>query len=69
VILGRMVLLIVARWFMLEAREREGGREKVGRFSIGSGCFERRNTLLPGVTLYVWCVYKWCFPNEEVLMV
>jgi hypothetical protein len=23
------------------------------RFSIGSGCFEMRNTLLPGVDLYV----------------
>jgi hypothetical protein len=26
------------------------------RFSIGSGRFERRNTLLSGVALYVWCV-------------
>jgi hypothetical protein len=66
VLLGRAVLLIVARWFVPEARERE--RERVGRFSAGSGRFERRNTLQPRVALYVWCVYKWCFPNGEVLM-
>jgi hypothetical protein len=64
VLLGRTVLLIVARWFMPEARE----REKVGQFSAGSGRFERRNTLLPRVALYVWCLYKWSFPNGEVLM-
>jgi hypothetical protein len=50
VLLGRTVLFIVARWFVLGAREREM------RFSAGSGRFERRNTLLSGVGLYVWCV-------------
>jgi hypothetical protein len=50
VLLGRTVLLIVARWFMLGARERER------RLSVGLGRFERRNTLLPGMGLYVWCV-------------
>jgi hypothetical protein len=43
-------------------------RKRVGRFSAGSDRFERRITLLPGVALYVWCVYKWCFPNGEVLI-
>jgi hypothetical protein len=43
-------------------------RKRVGRFFAGSGRFEMRNTLLPGVALYVWCVYKWWFPNGEVLM-
>jgi hypothetical protein len=62
VLLGRTVSLIITQWFMPEARER------VGQFSTGSGCFERHNTLLPGAALYVWCVYKWCFPNGEVLM-
>jgi hypothetical protein len=48
--LGRTVLLIVARWFVPEARERERERERErdGRFSAGSGRFDRRNTLLPG---------------------
>jgi hypothetical protein len=64
VLLGRTVLLIVARWFMPEAQE----RERVGRFSTGLGCFERPNTLLPGVALYAWYVYKRCFLNGEVLM-
>jgi hypothetical protein len=50
VLLGRAVLLIVARWFILGARERDE------QFSVGSGHFEGRNTLLPGVALYVWCV-------------
>jgi hypothetical protein len=49
VLLDRTVLLIIARWFVLGARERE--REK--RFSAGSGRFERRNTLLSRVGLYV----------------
>jgi hypothetical protein len=52
VLLGRTVLLIVAQWFVLGARERE--REK--RFSTGSGRFERRNTLLPRMSLFMWCV-------------
>jgi hypothetical protein len=68
VLLDRTVLLIVARWFVPEAREGEKVRERVGRFSTGSGRFEGRNTLLPRVALYAWCVYKWCFPNGEVLM-
>jgi hypothetical protein len=64
VLLGRTVSLIVARWFMPEARE----RERVERFSAGSARFERRNTLLPGVALYAWCAYKWCFRNVQVLI-
>jgi hypothetical protein len=63
VLLGRTVFLIVARWFVPGAREkeREREREREKRFSIGSGHFERHNTLLPGVALYAWCVYKWFF--------
>jgi hypothetical protein len=38
------VLLTVARWFVLDARE-------TGQFYTGSGRFERRNTLLHGVDL------------------
>jgi hypothetical protein len=41
------MLLIVAQWFVLDARERDM------QFSTGSGLLERRNTLLPGVDLYV----------------
>jgi hypothetical protein len=37
-------------------RERERVREGDMRFSVGSGRFERRHTLLPGVALYAWCV-------------
>jgi hypothetical protein len=47
VLLGRTVLLTVAQWFVLDARERDR------QFSAGSGRLERRNTLLPGVDLYV----------------
>jgi hypothetical protein len=32
------------------------------------GPLEERNTLLPGNTLYVGGVYKWCLPSGEVLM-
>jgi hypothetical protein len=46
-LLGRTMLLTVARWFVL------GARETVDNFSTGSGRLERRNTLLPGVDLYV----------------
>jgi hypothetical protein len=53
VLLGRMVLLIIARWFVLGAQERE--RESQAIF-YRFGPFERHNTLLPGVALYVWCV-------------
>jgi hypothetical protein len=63
VLLGRTVLLIVAQWFVLEARERE--RDK--RFSVGSGHLERRNTLLPEVDLYA-VYYKRCLLNGERLM-
>ena len=66
VLFDRTVLLIVARWFVTGAREREKGRD--GRLSTGLGRFERRNTLLTGVSLYAWCVYKWCLPNGEVLI-
>jgi hypothetical protein len=41
------MLLIVAQWFVVDARERDM------QFSTGSGRLERRNTLLPGVDLYV----------------
>jgi hypothetical protein len=61
VLLGRTMLLIVAQWSMLGARERDR------RFSAGLGRFERCNTLLPGVDLYVVC-YKWCLLNGESLM-
>jgi hypothetical protein len=61
VLLRRMVLLIVTQWFMLGARERDM------RFSAGSGCLERRNTLLPWVDLYVVC-YKRRLLNGEKLM-
>jgi hypothetical protein len=61
VLLGRTVLLIVTQWFVLGARE--GDRQ----FSTGSGCLERRNTLLPGVDLYMVC-YKWRLLNGEKLM-
>jgi hypothetical protein len=43
-------------------------RKRVGLFFAGSGRFEGRNTLLPRVALYAWCVYKWCFLNGEVLI-
>jgi hypothetical protein len=46
-LLSRTVLSTVAQWFMLDARERDS------QSSIGSGRLERRNTLLPGVDLYV----------------
>jgi hypothetical protein len=52
VLLGRTVLLIIARWFVLGARE----RERDERFSAGSDRFERCSTLLPRVDRYVWCV-------------
>jgi hypothetical protein len=55
--------LIVTQWFVLDARERERDRQ----FSTGSGRLERRNTLLPGVDLYVAC-YKRCLLNGEKLM-
>jgi hypothetical protein len=48
VLLGRTVLRIVTRWFVL-GHERE--RDK--RISVGSGRFEERNTLLPRMALYV----------------
>jgi hypothetical protein len=34
-------------------REREREREREKRISAGSGRFEERNTLLPGMALYV----------------
>jgi hypothetical protein len=52
VLFGRMMLLIIARWFVLGARE----SKRDMRFSAGLGRFKRCNTLLPGVALYVWCV-------------
>jgi hypothetical protein len=42
-----------------------GTRER--QFSAGSGRFERRNTLLPGMGLYVVC-YKWRLLNGDGLM-
>jgi hypothetical protein len=61
VLLGRMVLLTVAQWFTLDARERDR------QFSAGSGRLERRNTLLPGVDLYA-VGYKRSLLNREKLM-
>jgi hypothetical protein len=46
---------------MVRAR---GTRER--RCSAGSGRFKRRNTLLPGMGMYVVC-YKWCLLNGEGL--
>jgi hypothetical protein len=43
-------------------------KERVKRFSTGSGRFEKHNTLLPGMALYVRGVYKCCLPSGEVLM-
>jgi hypothetical protein len=63
VLLGRTVSWIVTRWFVSGARERES-RASFSRF----GSVEERNTLLPGMTLYVGGVYKWCLPSGEVLM-
>jgi hypothetical protein len=61
VLFGRTVLLIVAQWFVLGARERDR------RFSAGLGHLERRNTLLSGVDLYVVCQVvspRWREANE-----
>jgi hypothetical protein len=44
----------------------ESTRERDRRFSAGLGRLERRNTLLPGVDMYVAC-YKWCLLNGEKL--
>jgi hypothetical protein len=60
-LLGKTVLLTVTQWFVLKPREMDR------RFSAGSGCLERRNTLLPGVDLYVMG-YKRCLLNGEKLM-
>jgi hypothetical protein len=53
VLLDRTVSWIVTRWFALGTREREREREREKRISAGSGRFEERNTLLPGMALYV----------------
>jgi hypothetical protein len=42
-------------------------RERDKQFSVGSGHLERRNTLLPGVGLYVMG-YKRCLLDGEKLM-
>jgi hypothetical protein len=63
VLLGRTVSLIITRWFVPRAR----GRESWAIF-CRFGPLEEHNTLLLGVALYVWGVYKWCLPNGEVLM-
>jgi hypothetical protein len=42
-------------------------KERDMRFSTGSECLERRNTLLSGVDLYV-VGYKRCLLNGEKLM-
>jgi hypothetical protein len=62
VLLGRTMSWIITRWFMLR-HERES-QASFSRF----GLFEERNTLLPGVALYVGSVYKWFLPSCEVLM-
>jgi hypothetical protein len=51
VLLDRTVSPIVTRWFVLR-HERE--RERDEQISAGSGCFEERNTLLPGVAFCIW---------------
>jgi hypothetical protein len=61
VLLGKTMLLIVTQLFMLDARERHT------RFSAGSGRLDRRNTLLPGMDLYV-VGYKRGLLNGEKLM-
>jgi hypothetical protein len=63
-LLGRTVSWIVTRWIMSWARERES-RASFSKF----GLLEERNTLLPGMTLYVGAIYKWCLPSGEVLMI
>jgi hypothetical protein len=55
--------VLQTRWFM-PGHE----KERVKRFSTGLGRFEKHNTLLPGMALYVRGVYKWCLPSGEVLM-
>jgi hypothetical protein len=47
VLLGRTMSWIVTRWFAL------GHERERSSFSVGSGRFEERNTLLPGMALYV----------------
>jgi hypothetical protein len=49
VLLGRMVSLIVTRWFVLRHE-----RERDELISAGSSYFEERNTLLPGVAFCIW---------------
>jgi hypothetical protein len=44
-----------------------GARERDKNFFAGTGCFERRNTLLPRMVLYV-VRYKWGLLNGEGLM-
>ena len=61
VLLGRTVLFTVTQWFVLDTRERDM------QFSAGSGRLERRNTLLPGMDLYV-VGYKRGLLNGEKLM-
>jgi hypothetical protein len=51
VLLGRMVSLIVTRWFVLR-HERERERDEL--ISAGLSCFEEHNTLLPGVAFCIW---------------
>jgi hypothetical protein len=54
VLLGRMVSWIITRWFM-PGHEKKDSRASFNRF----GPLEKRNTLLPVMTLYVGGVYKW----------
>jgi hypothetical protein len=46
---------------------RAWARERFKQVSVGSGCFEKRNTILSGEALYVSGVYRWCLPICEVL--
>jgi hypothetical protein len=43
-------------------------RKRVKRVSTCLGRFDERNTLFPGIILYVGSVYKWCLPSCDVLM-
>jgi hypothetical protein len=53
VLLGRTMSLIVTRWFVLQ---HESERDK--QILAGSGRFEERNILLPGVAFCIWMVLQ-----------
>jgi hypothetical protein len=53
VLLGRTVLLIVARWFVLEARE---SKRETNDFLQVRAALRGAIPYFLGVALYVWCV-------------